>query len=79
MKVKVLYFGHIAEIKGVQEEVKEMGQSYGLQDLIDLVVKEIPKLRDMNYVVALNQVIVAKENRIQEGDEVSFFPPFAGG
>jgi len=36
-------------------------------------------LRAPNVIVAVNQVVVARDQALRDGDEVAFFPPVTGG
>ncbi|AVR46829.1 MoaD/ThiS family protein [Christiangramia fulva] len=78
MKVKVKYFGMIAEAAGKSEEVLELENK--------LSVSELKKRQIVNYKIpdpdavqiAVNHDLKT-EVELKEGDEVAFLPPFAGG
>ncbi len=78
MKVTVKYFGAIAEQAGLHEEaieLSEIGTSLG-----DLKTHCIQKyqLDDDALQIAINQQI-GTVNTLNDGDEIAFLPPFAGG
>jgi sulfur-carrier protein len=74
MKIKIKYFGMIAESIEKEEET------------IDVNFKTVDELRNyfeqignMNYEIAVNQNIVADDFDLNENDEVALLPAFAGG
>jgi molybdopterin converting factor small subunit len=79
MKIKVRYFGMIAEWKGVSEEMRTLDMGCSASNLLESINMDIPELAEINYVIAHNQLMMEGEFTLKEGDEVSLFPPFAGG
>ena len=79
MKINTLYFGMIAELKGVSSEIQDYTESLSINQLKSDLNIAIPALNEVNYSVAVNQKMVTDDVSLCEGDEVSFFPPFAGG
>ena len=78
MKVKVKYFGMIAESAGRAEEVLEIASGTSVIELKDQQVRKY-QIADADSVqLAVNQNL---DNKVElnEGDEVAFLPPFAGG
>jgi molybdopterin synthase sulfur carrier subunit len=77
MKVKVLLFGVLAEVTGTNTkhymEVKSIG------DLKLRMQDDFPEIVHYNYRVALNKEIINNDPELNDGDEVAFMPPFAGG
>ena len=79
MKVKVKYFGAIAEQTGVPEETLDLGENVTeVSDLKAHCVKKYNLQDDDSLQVAINQALNG-EGAIRDGDEVAFLPPFAGG
>jgi len=78
MKLKLKYFGKLAETTGLQEEYKELESADTLAELKRIVFEEY-KFDDSETIqVAVNQQL--DENKtLKEGDEIAFLPPFAGG
>ncbi|WP_258105716.1 MoaD/ThiS family protein [Marinoscillum sp. MHG1-6] len=77
--VSVKYFGMIAEKTGKEIEqisFEEVGNH--LTDLKTYCEKSYPGMGDIKYQIAINKCLGSKEV-LQEGDEVAFLPPFAGG
>lgn len=79
MKIKVLYFGAIAEIMQKTAEELEVGKKTYLYELKDKLESFNNKLTEMNFALAVNQKMIQQDIELQNGDEIAFFPPFAGG
>ena len=79
MKINTLYFGLIAELKGVSSEIQDYKEGLSINQLKSELNNAIPALSEVNYSVAINQKMVSDDVSLCEGDEISFFPPFAGG
>ena len=77
MKVKLLFFGITEEMAGCRErETEAAGDLDGLKEQL---FREIPALRGMSLVFAVNDRIVQDNVALKEGDEIAVMPPFAGG
>ncbi|MBE0675942.1 MAG: MoaD/ThiS family protein [Bacteroidales bacterium] len=77
MKIRVLFFGVLGERAGGSEKSYE-----GVADTESLekrVSEEIEGLAEYSYILSVNRNIVKGNTRLNEGDEVAFLPPFAGG
>lgn len=79
MKVTGLYFGLIAEDRGIASEEIELPVNSKLQNLREKTEVLIPSIRKVNYSTAVNSVMQTSNIELNEGDEIAFFPPFAGG
>lgn len=79
MKIKILYFGAIAEIMQKTAEELEVGKKTYLYELKDKLESFNKKLKEMNFALAVNQKMTQQDMELQNGDEIAFFPPFAGG
>ena len=77
MKVKLVYFGLIAQKLGLSDEQIDLNNT----DLNQLIAEQkikYPVLGSINFKVAVNHIL--QDNvKIKEGDEIAFLPPFAGG
>lgn len=78
MILNLKYFGMIAEATSKENEVVNFDKST-TNDLIDVLVKEYPNIKNLNYKIAVNQSIVADNYELKENDEIAILPPFAGG
>lgn len=78
MKLKVRYFGMIAEWAGANSETIAFdGSEVG--SLTNQLETDLPKLKGISYQIVVNQEIASMETTLSEFDEVSLLPPFAGG
>ena len=77
MGIKVLFFGVLGDRAGSSEKVYE-----GIPDTDTLektVAEEIEGLEEYSYVLSLNRMVIKENTVLNDGDEVAFLPPFAGG
>ncbi|GAA4326359.1 hypothetical protein GCM10023115_39070 [Pontixanthobacter gangjinensis] len=78
MKVTVKYFGMIAESAGRTDEVLDVVSGTSAIELKDQQVQKYQIQDPESVQLAVNQNL---DNKVElnEGDEVAFLPPFAGG
>ncbi len=80
MQIKLKYFGQIAEIMDSQESIIRLNKNKSsLFSIKNKLISEQPKLKDINFKLALNSSIVNEDIMLNNNDEISFFPPFSGG
>jgi MoaE-MoaD fusion protein len=81
MRVRVLFFGQLKEIAGVEEESAELREGARVADLFAQYAQRFPRLEAFRGVAmaALNQEFAPWETPVAEGDEVAFLPPVSGG
>ncbi|MFT4525921.1 MAG: molybdopterin synthase sulfur carrier subunit [Bacteroidia bacterium] len=78
MKIKIKYFGMIAEWTDASTESFETtGNTVG--DLAVQLQEVVPELGKISFQIAVNQSIASQEMELNENDEVAVLPPFAGG
>lgn len=77
MKVKVLFFGIIADSTGLQ--MKEISDIKNLDGLQKSLSGEFPDLLKYMYRFAVNQQLVSGNKSLKDGDEIALLPPFGGG
>jgi molybdopterin synthase sulfur carrier subunit len=77
MQLKIKYFGLLAEVTNCQEEYVNSSLST-VKDLLDLLNKKYPELKEKDFQVAQNNSIVALETIINN-TEIALLPPFSGG
>ncbi|MFW5759364.1 MAG: MoaD/ThiS family protein [Cyclobacteriaceae bacterium] len=79
MKVKVKYFGAIAELAGTNEEMVELELSGAeIKDLKEYCIRKYGLGNDDSLQLAVNQEL-NKTGTLRDGDEIAFLPPFSGG
>ena len=77
MKLKIKYFGMLAEFTNCEEETIDFTKS-SVSELIDELNDLYPQLHTINYQVAIDKKIVSKDSILTEG-EIAMLPPFSGG
>ena len=84
MSIRLLYFAGLREALGLSSEdialPKAVGDVAALR--AHLAARGEPwqlLLRSQSLRTAVNQRMVGGETRVQEGDEIAFFPPVTGG
>ena len=83
MKVEIRYFASIREAVGVAAESVETRASTLAELRDELIARDAPHAqalaRGRALRMALNQVMCRETASLQEGAEVTFFPPVTGG
>jgi molybdopterin synthase sulfur carrier subunit len=77
MKLKIKYFGLLAEITYCDEEAFEFS-GLMVSELREILYVKYPDLIKKNFQIAQNQILVSDQTVIT-GDEIALLPPFAGG
>lgn len=81
MRVRVLFFGQLKEITGLDEEDAELSEGARVQDLFERYGRRFPKLASFRASIAtsVNQEYATWRAPLASGDEVAFLPPVSGG
>ena len=79
MKIKLKYFGIVAETIGKQEESVNVNENIEISKLQALLEEKYHQLDKINYKIAVNRSIGNENILLKEDDEVAILPPFAGG
>lgn len=81
--VKIRFFAVLKKIVGKEEVVLEVEKGTTLEQLLSRLERDLPPLQQImkegKILISVNQEVVPKECLIQNGDEIAFLPPFAGG
>jgi molybdopterin synthase sulfur carrier subunit len=77
MSIKVRYFASLGERLGRSESDLEFKQVLTVSDVWQQDTSGLP-MPD-NILVAINMDYALPGDRVQDGDEVAFFPPVTGG
>lgn len=79
MLVTVKYFGMLLEQTQKDSETFELNEHTSIQQIEALVLEHYPNIQNQTYNIALNLKIQDKSSILNNGDELAFLPPFAGG
>jgi len=80
MKIKVNYYGLIADLIGISDEDFELNFNESNElDLRSIFNHKYPALLKINYKIALDTEFTETINRNSIANEISLLPPFAGG
>jgi len=77
MKLTIKYFGLLAEITDCTEEDIEFSGIL-MDNLLDEIYSKYPKLKETDFQVAQDQIIINNETEVS-GKEIALLPPFSGG
>ena len=77
MQLKIKYFGLLTEVTNCQEEYVNISLNT-VKELLDLLYKKHPKLKEKDFQVAQNNSIVILETKL-DNTEIALLPPFSGG
>jgi sulfur-carrier protein len=77
MEVKVLFFGVIAEVTGIN--YKNYMKVNSLNQLMLRIKDDFPDVANYNFRMSINNEIIDNDQLLKDGDEVALLPPFAGG
>ncbi|MDC4205664.1 MAG: MoaD/ThiS family protein [Candidatus Manganitrophus sp.] len=81
--VKIRFFAVLKKIVGKEEVVLDVEKGTTLEQLLSRLERDLPPLQQImkegKVLISVNQEVVPKECLIQNGDEIAFLPPFAGG
>ena len=77
MKVEVLFYGMVSEAAGLSsvkyQDIKDT------EALSEQLATFFPQLKNLQYSMAVNQVIRREVISLTDGDVIALLPPFAGG
>ena len=77
MQVKVLFFGVLSEVAGI--DCRHYSGVKSVNDLRLIILDEFPEIEHYNYRISLNNEIINTDRPLNDRDEVALMPPFAGG
>ena len=83
--LKIHYFAHLREQLGREHDDLMLPDGIvNVADLIEFIKNADPAVNDVfestpKILVAINQVIVSKDSKVTQNDEIAFFPPMTGG
>ncbi len=77
MKIKILFFGILTDIS--KETNIELNNINNVTELKSYLFKTFPKIKDIDFRIALNKEIILDNVSFKNNDEIALLPPFAGG
>lgn len=77
MNIQLMLFGSLSAIVGKSQ--LSVNDCIDTQSLKENLISEYPKLRDFVFLISVNKKLVKNNHILEQGDEVAFLPPFAGG
>ena len=76
----MLYFAQIREATKIKREILELPHNATLKDLINLIYRRYPGLRNVkNFKTSVNYHLVKPDAILRNEDEVALLPPISGG
>jgi molybdopterin converting factor subunit 1 len=81
VQVRILYFASFRDAAGRGEEVRPIPHGTRVSDLWTILSKDIPAFARYPSMppVAINRYYQVGHHVLEDGDEVAFLPPVAGG
>ncbi len=77
MNLNIKYFGLLAEVTRCDEETIAFSKS-SVSELLNVLFKKYPELKDKDFQVAQNNEIVSKDTLVISS-VIALLPPFSGG
>lgn len=77
MGLKILFFGQLTDIVQKNEIYTEYFKD--ISELKNYLEKEFPKLKNAEYSISLNRIIINENTALADNDEIAMLPPFSGG
>ena len=77
MSIRVKLFGLLADTVGKSE--LQIENASDTDSLKKQMLLDYPHLASKSFIVAVRKQIIGNNQKLENGDEVAFLPPFAGG
>ena len=83
--LKIHYFAHLREQLGREcDDLVLPDGIVNVAELIEFLQNKDPTINEIfestpKILVAINQVVVSRDSKITQNDEIAFFPPMTGG
>ncbi len=82
-QIKILYFASLRDKLDLSEENIQWDSPLSVREIKDLLLARDGKwqifAKDKNILSALNHTMVKDDAKVNNGDELAFFPPVTGG
>ena len=81
MQIRIHFYSYFKELTGCAEATENLQPGQKIEDLLKLLIARFPKLGGMqnSTLIAVGVDYQSRKYVLQEGDEVSLFPPVQGG
>ena len=81
MNVQVTFYSYFKDLTGVARTAETLAEGSTIADLFQRLAARFPKLEAMrkSTLIAVGVDYQSRSYVMQEGDEVSLFPPVQGG
>jgi molybdopterin converting factor subunit 1 len=81
VQIRILHFASFRDAVGRDADVRELSEGTRVRDLWASLGHEVPLFARFRAMppAAVNREYVSGETVLQDGDEVAFLPPVAGG
>jgi molybdopterin converting factor subunit 1 len=81
MRIHLLYFASFRDAAGRDEEDRDLAEGTSVRALWQMLSREVPKFASFPSMppAAVNREYARAETVLNDGDEVAFLPPVAGG
>jgi len=81
MRIKVLFFAHLADLAGSREIEMDTGASGSVADVVENLSRLNPRISDSIACcrIAINAEWAELNDKLCDGDELAFVPPVSGG
>lgn len=76
MSLKIILFGHLADIAGNFVSVENASDT---DSLVKELQKNYPALADAKFVIAVDKKVVNENTILNNDSVVALLPPFSGG
>lgn len=79
LSLNIKYFGMTGEAAKKDNEVIKIEEPVSVDEIKNLILHKYPRLKKMDFQIALNLSIAAGSEMVNDNDELALLPPFAGG
>jgi molybdopterin converting factor small subunit len=81
MNVRVRFFSYFKDLTGTTDAVQSLGEGATVAELHQQLMQRFPRLEAMrrSTLIAVGLEYQGATHVLQEGDEISLFPPVQGG
>lgn len=81
IQIRVLFHSYCRDIVGIETLNMDVAKGTSAGELLALILEKHPKLQPMQraLLIAVGLDYAPKHQVIQDGDEISLFPPVQGG